>query len=346
MAEGEVSYASVVFKTNAQPRQGAPKEEETVYDEVKVGNQTTEQHADANGFLQDKKAHGRLRRYQQLACGLGTVCLILLLGVIAGCIYISRLNNVSDVSQLNHIRDNQTALMAVNRNLTESNDKLSSDNEKLRKDHSSLTVQLDNLKQDYAVLENNITNLTEANWNLTMQNQELEKDKKNLTEQIQNMETSWNELNTSRAQWTIDAYCPENKGNRQCKPCQDGWEMSESNCYVIHNTDNYDELKTWEEAQENCRGKNSDLAVAATEAQKNVVTGYSWPGNYNQYWIGLRAEDNKWKWVDGTDLTESSWIQQPPPEGFCAVSVNNAGWRAVSCDMKNRWICQKKALSV
>ncbi|XP_008296153.1 C-type lectin domain family 1 member A-like isoform X4 [Stegastes partitus] len=282
MAEGEVSYASVVFKTNAQPRQGAPKEEETVYDEVKVGNQTTEQHADANaGFLQDKKAHGRLRRYQQLACGLGTVCLILLLGVIAGCIY-----------------------------------------------------------------KNNITNLTEANWNLTMQNQELEKDKKNLTEQIQNMETSWNELNTSRAQWTIDAYCPENKGNRQCKPCQDGWEMSESNCYVIHNTDNYDELKTWEEAQENCRGKNSDLAVAATEAQKNVVTGYSWPGNYNQYWIGLRAEDNKWKWVDGTDLTESSWIQQPPPEGFCAVSVNNAGWRAVSCDMKNRWICQKKALSV
>uniref|UniRef100_A0A3B5AKS5 C-type lectin domain-containing protein n=1 Tax=Stegastes partitus TaxID=144197 RepID=A0A3B5AKS5_9TELE len=198
-----------------------------------------------------------------------------------------------------------------------------------------------------AVISENNTRLNAENWNLTMQNQELEKDKNNLTEQIQNMETSWNELNTSRAQWTIDAYCPENRGKRQCELCQDGWLEFKFNCYTSPYAIAYDELRTWEEAQEDCRRMNSHLAVVVTEAQKNVVTRYRWPkGTFNQYWIGLRAENKKWKWVDGTDLTESSWIQQPPPYSRCAVSVSDGGWKAVSCNEKNRWICQKKALSV
>ncbi|XP_054869333.1 CD209 antigen-like protein E isoform X2 [Amphiprion ocellaris] len=286
MADGDVSYASVVFKANKQPRQEAQKEEETVYDEVKVANQTAEQNPDVNGFLPDKKADSRRRCYQQLACGLGALCVVLLLGIIAIVIY----------------KSNITSLTAEKRNLT--------------------------------------TNINKLN----AQNQELEMDKNNLAEQIQN----WKKFNTSRAQWSIDEYCPKNEGKRECEPCQKGWRTAESNCYAINDPTNYEYLRTWEEAQEDCSGKNSDLVVVATEAEKNYVNANSWPyGNLIQYWIGLRAVDGKWKWIDGSDLTENSWMSgQSAVDGYCVVSIQNKGWKSVNCTQKNRWICQKKALSV
>ncbi|KAA8579073.1 hypothetical protein FQN60_018814, partial [Etheostoma spectabile] len=55
------------------------------------------------------------------------------------------------------------------------------------------------------VLESKITNLTTPN-------QQLETQRNNLTKQIQDLETNWNKLNVSRAQWSIDAYCPKDKG--------------------------------------------------------------------------------------------------------------------------------------
>ena len=54
---------------------------------------------------------------------------------------------------------------------------------------------------------------------------------------------------------------------RQCKPCPDGWMHHQSSCYVVHNVDTADQ-KTWEEARQNCRGKNSDLAVIVNEDVK------------------------------------------------------------------------------
>ncbi|TDH11285.1 hypothetical protein EPR50_G00059310 [Perca flavescens] len=48
MAEGEVNYASVVFKNNSHPPPQARKEEETVYDEVKGQSNTTEETAVKN----------------------------------------------------------------------------------------------------------------------------------------------------------------------------------------------------------------------------------------------------------------------------------------------------------
>lgn len=49
--------------------------------------------------------------------------------------------------------------------------------------------------------------LREKNEQLEAQNKELETEKENLTEQIRDI--SWNKLNISRSQWSIDAYCPK-----------------------------------------------------------------------------------------------------------------------------------------
>ncbi|XP_038566411.1 C-type lectin domain family 12 member A-like isoform X2 [Micropterus salmoides] len=236
MAEEEVNYASVVFKTKKHSPSEANKEEETVYSDVKVRSKTTEKTADTNtGLLPDKKTNSRGRCYQQVACCLGILCVILLLGIIAVCVYKNQI-------------------------------------------------------------------LTTRNQELETQNQDLESQRNNLTEQIQN---KWNELNVSRAQWSIDAYCPKPENqNRQCKACQDGWILSESSCYGINNPD-VPGQKTWEEARENCRGKISDLVVKLDQKEKEYVD-FNW-GELG-YWIGLRVEAGNWMWINGTFLkTQDYW---------------------------------------
>uniref|UniRef100_A0AAX7T559 C-type lectin domain-containing protein n=1 Tax=Astatotilapia calliptera TaxID=8154 RepID=A0AAX7T559_ASTCA len=187
---------------------------------------------------------------------------------------------------------------------------------------------------------------TNENQELEKKNEELETEKKHLTEQIQQMTTPWIELNVSRAQWSIDAYCPKDKNNGKCNACQAHWDHVESSCYAVNNAKPA-EWKTWEEARKNCRGKSSDLAVVVNEEEKETVSEKSWKDNENKvYWIGLRVEDGKWKWLDGRDAANSSWINQPPSDGHCAISVQHEGFKSVSCDEKNAWICKKKALSV
>ncbi|XP_068585932.1 killer cell lectin-like receptor subfamily G member 1 [Cebidichthys violaceus] len=170
---------------------------------------------------------------------------------------------------------------------------------------------------------------------------EIQQLKSNSTGQPRDTETN---LNVSRAQWSVDAYCPKSTG-RRCQPCQNGWNYFQSSCYVMLHPDPPD-WKNWEEARENCRGRNSDLVFIDNAAEKSIISHYSWGSSGTDgHWIGLRVEDGGWKWVDGSDLNETSWIDAPA-DGHCGVSVTDVGWRSVSCSNRNRWSCKKKALSV
>ncbi|XP_036930999.1 C-type lectin domain family 10 member A-like isoform X1 [Acanthopagrus latus] len=345
MEEEEVNYASVVFKANKNPTAEAKNTEETVYDQVKVKNQPTEQTVDTKA---DEKANKRDGHFRQLACCVGILCVVLLLAIIGVCVYITTLNYTSEQNQL---RDNLTILQAVNFNLTNINDKLNSA-------VNNLTVQLDNLNKSYADLESNNTDviaenqkLKTQNQQLETQNQQLETKMKTLNETLQETETERNELNVSRAQWSIDQYCPIKGAVRQCKSCQAGWRHDESRCYVIID-ERPPEQKTWAGAQAVCKEKISDLAVINNATEKQYISGISWnrPG-ISGYWIGLRVVDGKWTWVDGSNLTDISWIQPATPtEGHCAISVTdnipNNGLKSVSCSEMNAWICEKKALSL
>ncbi|XP_062279184.1 CD209 antigen-like protein C [Scomber scombrus] len=192
-----------------------------------------------------------------------------------------------------------------------------------------------------SVISGNNNKLTAENQELKTQNQQLETEKNNLTEQIRNIENS-----VTVAQQIIDAYCPIRDGNRQCKPCLDDWLHHQSSCYAVHNPDTAGQ-KTWEEAREDCRGKKSDLAVIVNEDEKKFISDNSWnTAGLTGYWIGLRAEAEKWKWIDGSDLAEKSWMTQPANYDYCAISVKNQGWKSVSCGNKNGWICKKAPLSV
>ncbi|KAM8735300.1 uncharacterized protein AB9X84_023785 isoform 2-T2 [Acanthopagrus schlegelii] len=333
MEEEEVNYASVVFKANRSPAAEAKDTKETVYDEVKVKNEPTEQIEDTK----DEKTNNRDGHFRQLACCLGILCVVLLLAIIGVCVYITTLNHTSEQNQL---RDNLTILQAVNFNLTNINDKLNSA-------VNNLTVQLDNLNKSYADLESNNTDVIAENQKLKTQNQQLETQKKNLTDILEDMETQWNELNVSRAQWSIDQYCPIEGAARQCESCQVGWRHDESSCYAINDAIGTQQ-KTWAGAQADCKGKISDLAVINNAKEKQYISSNSWyRSGISGYWIGLRVVDGKWTWVDGSNLTDISWIQPATPtEGHCAISVQNQGLKSVNCSKMNAWICEKKALSL
>ncbi|XP_053183648.1 C-type lectin domain family 4 member G-like [Scomber japonicus] len=373
MAE-EITYASVVFKnkTNSRPQ----KEEEIVYDEVKVVQKKAEQAADAqkeeeivydevkmlqkkaeqpaDGLLADQKATNKLRHYQLMVCCLGIVCVILLFSIIAVSVYFTSENNnkltaenklenltkeynVSEIKIKNLTAENQQ----LKTNLKDLNNKLSSENERLRRDNDDQTVIIENLTKKYNDSEMKIKNLTGENQQLKTQNQQLETEKDKLNEQIRNIEN-----NITVVQQIIDAYCPIKDGNRQCKPCLEGWMHNQSSCYVINNPDPADQ-KTWEIALKDCRAKNSDLAVIVNEDEKTFISDNSWnTRGLTGYWIGLRAEAEKWKWIDGSDLTKKSWITDPAASSVCVISVYNQEWKSVNCGNKNGWICKKAALSV
>ncbi|KAG7233423.1 hypothetical protein INR49_007032, partial [Caranx melampygus] len=252
--------------------------------------------------------------------------------------------------------------------------------------------------------------ISDNNTKLTEENMQLISDNEKLLEKLKFNQTALLEENHNLTEHN-------NRLRRQCRPCQTGWRHEKSSCYAFNDYPP-PEQKTWTEAQENCRGKGSDLVVIADETEERAVNEASfgssgfWIGlrvvdgkwkwvdgknmqlneknqelnekiqnlttenqelktqsniltqqiqdketeliqfsRYiknnpygNQLWIGLRAVDGKWKWVDGSELKKELWRTQPAA-GQCAVSVTYEGWRSVSCGERKQWICELAALS-
>ncbi|MED6282343.1 hypothetical protein CHARACLAT_031066 [Characodon lateralis] len=211
------------------------------------------------------------------------------------CVYLATVHE-STARELNQVKSHQKVLLEQNHNLTNLKNKLSSD-------YQNLTVQFNNLTAISTALKNKTTTLTAENHNLTSLNEGLRKERENLTELIKNMEKTWNELNVSRSQWSIDAYCPKKAGVRNCTSCQKGWSHQSPSCYAYNNPASSNQ-RNWESAREDCRTKNSDLTVVPDQTEKDYVKKISPTTEGIQgYWIGLRAVEGRWKWIDGSDLT-------------------------------------------
>ncbi|XP_038148316.1 C-type lectin domain family 17, member A-like [Cyprinodon tularosa] len=174
----------------------------------------------------------------------------------------------------------------------------------------------------------------------------LEEQIKKLKEQMEKLEEIQNELNVSRAQWSINEYCLKKSNGGKCSPCQEGWNHFQTSCYAYNDADEKDR-KNWTEARENCTGKVSDLTVVENEEEKEINNNFS-PAikGIKGYWIGLRADQGKWKWINGAELINTSWIKHNATDGQCVTVLKGDEWRSVSCDEKNAWICEKKALTI
>ncbi|XP_018516260.1 asialoglycoprotein receptor 2 [Lates calcarifer] len=246
-------------------------------------------------------------------------------------------------------------------------------NENLHRSQSDVEVKIDKLYQAYTVLENNITNLWEENRQLREENRQLIAENQKLREgnQISTVtphlavtNLSWTTHTHNRTQthlfhstttigWndqSINQTSPQWKYNyrkkRQSEYCQTGWIHFQSSCYVINHRELPDQ-KTWEDARDDCRGKNADLVVIEYPEEQDFIYNSSLVSlGMNGYWIGLRGENGSWNWVSGSRLIKEYWIQPPGDSQHCVTSVKETkGWKAVSCDVKNGWICEKNTLS-
>lgn len=89
--------------------------------------------------------------------------------------------------------------------------------------------------------------------------------------------------------------------------CPVGWILNERSCFYI----SVDE-RSWEESQSHCKSLSSNLAKMT-----DILYSYGryfhayYPGSkalthrnsLESYWIGLRYQNNFWKWTDGTRYT-------------------------------------------
>ncbi|CAB1334458.1 unnamed protein product, partial [Coregonus sp. 'balchen'] len=72
--------------------------------------------------------------------------------------------------------------------------------------------------------------------------------------------------------------------------------------------------------------------------------------DHHGYWIGLtdKAKVGQWLWVNGSNQNQTDGFWNNQTGGNCVLTVPNnpplANWKAASCFMENRWICESRAL--
>ncbi|XP_065146244.1 C-type lectin domain family 4 member A-like [Paramisgurnus dabryanus] len=100
------------------------------------------------------------------------------------------------------------------------------------------------------------------------------------------------------------------------------------------------ERRTWSDSRRDCEQREANLLIINNKEEQEFVQNAT-SGRFN-YWIGLSKEGGVWKWVDGTTLKLSFWINRDPgsySQNFAVIS--SSGWANRSCDFTTRWICEK-----
>ncbi|XP_073672064.1 uncharacterized protein [Paramisgurnus dabryanus] len=120
----------------------------------------------------------------------------------------------------------------------------------------------------------------------------------------------------------------------------DGWIYYKSSLYFISS-----EKKSWSDSRRYCKEKAAELIIINNrEEQDFIMNKYDKDG----HWIGLSDNEveGRWKWADGTALNFVFWKNGAPNGGTaesCAKS-ESSGWNDISCEILNKWICEKKIL--
>ncbi|XP_041799191.1 C-type lectin domain family 4 member A-like [Chelmon rostratus] len=147
----------------------------------------------------------------------------------------------------------------------------------------------------------------------------------------------------------VNTHCPQ----KVCKPCLDGWVLFQLSCYLFVEYQYYYYWKSWEGSRENCRQMKADLVVIESREEQEFINNHTKDYNdeHHGYWIGLSNREvmETWTWVDGSNFTVTYW--RSSESGYsvsCALTLPQAdplaNWHKVGCDMRNRWICETRAL--
>uniref|UniRef100_A0A8C9Z080 C-type lectin domain-containing protein n=1 Tax=Sander lucioperca TaxID=283035 RepID=A0A8C9Z080_SANLU len=159
----------------------------------------------------------------------------------------------------------------------------------------------------------------------------------NLTKGRDQLQTSYNNLNQERDQFQkrVEDIAKEIIDLR--KKLQ-GWVYFSGSFYHVSST-----KKSWQESRDDCVQKGADLVIINSREEQVTCPR----------WIGLtdRETEGRWKWVDGTLLSQSYWILSEPNghmlrDEDCAEISNHLfnSWNDDLCNSEKFWICEMTSL--
>ncbi|XP_067370724.1 C-type lectin domain family 12 member B-like [Channa argus] len=201
--------------------------------------------------------------------------------------------------------------------------------------HNLVTLEKNDLEKKL----NNVSHSSNQSQHLIKQLQVTKE--KELQSRIDNLTKSYNELqdkmsHTSVTNSQLQDEIKQLKDKIQGKLCPEGWKRFGSSCYFKST-----EKKIWLESRKDCVKRESDLVIINSKEEQDFVTKLN---PHEDSWIGLKTQYQwEWKWVDGSQLTETFWATgEKHPTGFYASCCDKQGrWKSERYYDKN-WICEKK----
>ncbi|XP_062393710.1 asialoglycoprotein receptor 2-like isoform X2 [Sardina pilchardus] len=187
--------------------------------------------------------------------------------------------------------------------------------------------------------------------NASAANQDLQKERNTLMMERDHLNQTLEVIFQFR-DFPVDHFCPVSDHvaqERKCGGyCTKGWMYYQSSCYQFINTEW--QRESWEFSQADCEMKRAHLVTIDTVEEQAFIYNHTYEYYYEQYgyWIGLRKIQDKWQWLNGSELTGGHWIRTEEEEGDgCVLSMPNTdplkSWQDSSCHLLNRWICEKEA---
>ncbi|KAJ8366979.1 hypothetical protein AAFF_G00336130 [Aldrovandia affinis] len=68
--------------------------------------------------------------------------------------------------------------------------------------------------------------------------------------------------------YRLAGYCPLRSQKRVCRPCPEGWELSNSKCYYFST-----EGKSWNDSRSDCLKQGADLVIIESKEQQVLGEG-------------------------------------------------------------------------
>ncbi|XP_077116920.1 C-type lectin lectoxin-Lio3-like [Ranitomeya variabilis] len=166
------------------------------------------------------------------------------------------------------------------------------------------------------------------NGQLKIMNEQASESQKHGVEELDNLKTKVTDLSDSM--------------DNMCKMCPLGWHTIGSSCYYVS-----EELRTWDEAQDECYKVNSFLVMIKDRNESDSLNALIKRTRY--YWIGLRRDTidiHIWKWTDGSEVTFTNWgVNQPnfiSKDQHCGA-LNKGAWDDRICGNAWSYICEKNS---